>query len=451
MGIVEEISPDYVNCPFEKGDTVISLSSTAGLPLYIEEIEEIDYNYNLIRCSGHVICFESTILVKYERTEDTDYTRNLLRALDEEGNFQILNHAVEEKRIDRAAIVGNCLVEAVLYAQLLKDRNPDIRILMIRENSFAEPILPQREELLAVLSPLIKEIYFDDMDNPVHTFEKMNSQDDNMQMDVVVNMENTVGCESLSALLVKDGGILFHAGRGNGRYSEILIADSLGKTVRNRRWDETRADTYENATALVKNAGKVLKRLNEYFEQKSKEISFPHKDGKSSLPVARKIQKFIYRSPVTANMVSEVLNIAQYDCNVIIQGETGVGKEMVFNLINQSSPRRGQPCIKINCATIQENLAESEFFGYDKGAFTGAQAGGKEGYFEMADKGTLFLDEIGSLPLAMQSKLLRVLQENSFYRVGGTEVKSVDVRVICANNVPLKQLVDEGKFREDLY
>ena len=105
----------------------------------------------------------------------------------------------------------------------------------------------------------------------------------------------------------------------------------------------------------------------------------------------------------------------------------------------------------LNCATIQENLAEAEFFGYEKGAFTGARAGGKQGYFELANNGTLFLDEIGSLPLSRQSKLLRVLQENSFYRVGGTELKTVNVRVICANNVPLKKLVDEGSFREDLY
>ena len=156
-------------------------------------------------------------------------------------------------------------------------------------------------------------------------------------------------------------------------------------------------------------------------------------------------------SHTTEVMVEEVLNVAQYDCNVIIQGETGVGKEKVFNLIHQNSPRRGKPCIKINCATIQENLAESEFFGYERGSFTGAQASGKEGYFELANNGTLFLDEIGSLSLVMQSKLLRVLQENTYYRVGGVTPKHVNVRVVCANNIPLRKLVEEGKFREDLY
>ena len=116
MGIVEEVSPDYANCPFEKGDTVISLSSTAGLPLHIEAIEEIDQNYNLIRCSGHAICFESTLLVKFEQAEDDDYTKNFLRALSEEENFQLLRHEVEATRIERAAIVGSNFVEAVLYA-----------------------------------------------------------------------------------------------------------------------------------------------------------------------------------------------------------------------------------------------------------------------------------------------------------------------------------------------
>ncbi|MBR3260849.1 MAG: sigma 54-interacting transcriptional regulator [Firmicutes bacterium] len=150
-------------------------------------------------------------------------------------------------------------------------------------------------------------------------------------------------------------------------------------------------------------------------------------------------------------MVEEVLNIARYDANVIIQGETGSGKERVFDLIQQNSLRREKPAIKINCATIQENLAESEFFGYEKGSFTGASAEGKDGYFALANNGTLFLDEIGSLPLDMQAKLLRVLQENTFYRIGGTEPIHVNVRVIVANNVPLKKLVEEGKFREDLY
>ena len=109
------------------------------------------------------------------------------------------------------------------------------------------------------------------------------------------------------------------------------------------------------------------------------------------------------------------------------------------------------PLIKINCATIQERLGESEFFGYDKGAFTGASNEGKDGYFSLANKGILFLDEVSELSLNMQSKLLRVLQTNEFYKVGGTKQITVDVRVVCASNINLLELVNNGRFREDLY
>jgi transcriptional regulator with PAS, ATPase and Fis domain len=163
------------------------------------------------------------------------------------------------------------------------------------------------------------------------------------------------------------------------------------------------------------------------------------------------IDDFIYMSPVTDELIEESLNVAKYDCNVIIEGETGVGKEKIMEILHKNSSRNGNPCIKVNCATIQENLAESEFFGYEGGSFTGANREGKKGYFEIANGGVLFLDEIGQLSLTMQSKLLRVLQENAFFRVGGTKQVNVNVRVICANNVSLQTLIDQGKFREDLY
>ena len=160
---------------------------------------------------------------------------------------------------------------------------------------------------------------------------------------------------------------------------------------------------------------------------------------------------FVFKSLDTRQMIEEAINIAKYDCNLIIQGETGVGKEKILELIHENSSRRGEPCIKKNCATISESLAESELFGYEEGAFTGARIEGKRGYFEMANNGILFLDEIGSLPMHIQSKLLRVIQESQFYKVGGTKPVNVNVRVIVASNVPLKELVDSGAFREDLY
>ena len=145
------------------------------------------------------------------------------------------------------------------------------------------------------------------------------------------------------------------------------------------------------------------------------------------------------------------MRLASYDCNVLILGETGVGKERVLDLLHENSARKGMQCIKINCSAITESLAESEFFGYEKGSFTGAKDAGKKGIFELANGGTLFLDEIGDLPMSIQAKMLRVLQEGQFYRVGGEKPINVNVRVISATNRDLREMVREGTFREDLY
>ena len=135
----------------------------------------------------------------------------------------------------------------------------------------------------------------------------------------------------------------------------------------------------------------------------------------------------------------------------MITGESGTGKELVAHSIHNASKRKNKPFVKINCAAIPSELFESEMFGYEEGSFTGAKRKGKKGLFEIADGGTMLLDEIGDMDLNMQVKLLRVLQEKEVSRVGGGEVKKIDVRVIAATNKSLLKLIDEGKFREDLY
>jgi transcriptional regulator with PAS, ATPase and Fis domain len=142
--------------------------------------------------------------------------------------------------------------------------------------------------------------------------------------------------------------------------------------------------------------------------------------------------------------------VSQTDSTVLISGESGTGKEMVASTIHYQSKRSNRPLIKVNCAAFPENLVESELFGYEKGAFTGAGQR-KPGRFERADNGTIFLDEIGDLPSNVQIKLLRVLQDGSFERLGGTEALHVDVRIIAATNKKLEEQVKKGEFREDLY
>lgn len=144
-------------------------------------------------------------------------------------------------------------------------------------------------------------------------------------------------------------------------------------------------------------------------------------------------------------------SVAKMDTTVVLCGESGVGKEVFAKYIRDNSRRKDAPYVKVNCGAIPENLIESELFGYEKGSFTGANKNGKIGLFEMADHGTIFLDEIGELPLNMQVKLLRVLQEQEIERIGGTKPVRIDVRVIAATNRNLEKMMEEKKFREDLY
>jgi len=155
-------------------------------------------------------------------------------------------------------------------------------------------------------------------------------------------------------------------------------------------------------------------------------------------------------SPQMRELFDRVRRIAPSRATVLILGESGTGKELIARAIHQNSPRARRPFIPLNCASLPETLLESELFGYEKGAFTGA-AGRKPGRFELADGGTLFLDEIGDIPLSMQVALLRVLETREFMRVGGSEPVRVDVRLIAATNKNLEQAVAEGAFREDLY
>jgi transcriptional regulator with PAS, ATPase and Fis domain len=149
--------------------------------------------------------------------------------------------------------------------------------------------------------------------------------------------------------------------------------------------------------------------------------------------------------------VAQARKAAQTPATVLLRGESGTGKELFAHAIHNESDRKYNPFVRVNCAALSETLLESELFGYEDGAFTGAKRGGKRGLFEEASGGTLFLDEIGEMSVATQAKLLRALQEREIMRVGGTKPIPVDVRVIAATHVNLEQAVAAGKFREDLY
>jgi formate hydrogenlyase transcriptional activator len=174
-------------------------------------------------------------------------------------------------------------------------------------------------------------------------------------------------------------------------------------------------------------------------------VSYPAEDQ-----AERRFERIIGNSAALESVLDQVEQVAPTDSTVLIEGETGTGKELIAHAIHNASQRFGRPLIKLNCAAIPLDLLESELFGHEKGAFTGAIAQ-KIGRFEMADKGTLFLDEVGDIPPALQPKLLRVLQEQEFERLGSGRTHKVDVRLVAATNRDLAKMVARGQFRSDLY
>ena len=191
----------------------------------------------------------------------------------------------------------------------------------------------------------------------------------------------------------------------------------------------------------LKNQLEASQRLASKFEDKIKAITNQLINQYPIITNDEKMYEVVYKAE----------KVAKTDATVLILGETGTGKEEIAKLIHHASNRKSKPFIKINCSAISKQLVESELFGYEKGAFTGASNGGKLGYFEIADEGTLFLDEIGEMPFELQAKILRVLQDGEFIRVGGNKPIKIDVRVITATNRNLIEMVKNNQFREDLY
>lgn len=180
----------------------------------------------------------------------------------------------------------------------------------------------------------------------------------------------------------------------------------------------------------------------------SKELTHQYRQELASLHKGKDI---IAHSPKMFAVLDLAKRVASVDSSVFIKGESGVGKEVIAKFIHENSKRSSGPFIQVNCAAIPETLLESELFGYEGGAFTGSRKEGKPGLFELANQGTLLLDEIGDLPLVLQSKLLRVIQEREFVRVGGTKIRKVDIRLISATHRDISAMVEQGLFREDLF
>ena len=232
----------------------------------------------------------------------------------------------------------------------------------------------------------------------------------------------------------------------------ILIQDRiLGVlTVTLESSQKSRLDDHEKILTLFANlAGSLIIRLMKVEKEKKAIVDEKH-SLQRKLKSKYRPSNMVGISKVMQDVFETVSQVARWNTTVLIRGESGTGKELITKAIHYESMRSSGPFIKLNCAALPDNLLESELFGHEKGAFTGAVKQ-RPGRFELADGGTLFLDEIGDTSLSFQAKLLRVLQESQFERLGGDEVITVDVRIITATNVDLELAVAEGRFREDLF
>ena len=250
-------------------------------------------------------------------------------------------------------------------------------------------------------------------------------------VDLIVTDINMPGMDGIEFIKKLDGQFDIIVITGNATLSRAIESVRLG--VKDFL---TKPFEIETLVEAIKRHDKIRTKVKESFE---KIDSSKEENG-----------DFIATSPELEKALSIARKAAKTDVSVLLLGESGVGKELFANYVHKNSPRAKNPFVAINMAAIPENLLESELFGYEKGAFTDATAE-KKGYFEVANGGTLFLDEIGEMPMTLQAKLLRVIQERVMVRVGGTKELPIDVRIVSATNADIKKSIKEGRFREDLY
>ena len=446
FGTVEEIGEEFYNPQNLKvGDTIICNASLASVPIQIENILAIDHVFNQIDASGYAILHDHVPIIKIEEDMPVNL---LLYTLDESGTLYRLSQLAEGQ--SKFLIVGNNMITNLIFGYVIRRQvGAKGEIVCLLDKKTGMQVMGDGIDQL--IEHVFNEVHFLNILKPIHAVERLKL---NQQFDLSVNCAEIPGAETINILATKAGGTVLFANLINNLKISLYITESISKPL-NVENAEGYLEDYETFDIAL------VRELADYFENAAvMKVESAEKDESAeasaspydrSLIEQSKLEDFVCVSRPMRNVLREIANVSKYDCNVIIFGDTGVGKEKVANLIQKNSDRKMQPFVKINCGAISPNLIESEFFGYEKGAFTGANTGGKKGYFEIANNGVMFLDEIGELPLEMQAKLLRVIQDGEFYKVGGTSPIKTNVRIISATNRDLERFVEEGKFRRDLY
>ena len=443
MGVVEEIGKEYDNKKGLKvGDKVICNVSAASLPIYIENITKVDKVLSQVEAEGYAIVHNRIPMVK---VPDDVPLELLMFALDQSGTLYRLHKLIETQR--KFLIVGNSMLTNLLYGYVIRKKvGPEAEIVCLFDKRTNQRVTGGGIDKMVEM--IFNEVHFINILRPMECMRQLDAES---LFDFSVNCAEIPGAETINILATRPGGRVLFANLINNLNIALYITESMSKPL-DVRGAEGYVDDYEEFDMeIVRELAPYLQDID-YVEvsykepEEMRELAHKHRLSEKTM-----MEDFVCRSKAMWHVLDEMTKVSRYDCNVIIFGETGVGKEKAANIIQKNSDRKMQPFVKINCGAITPTLIESEFFGYEKGAFTGANAAGKKGYFELANNGVIFLDEIGELPLEMQAKLLRVIQDGEFYRVGGTAPVKTNVRIISATNRDLEKSVEEGKFRRDLY
>ena len=445
-GVIEEIDRSYENTRgFKPGDKVICNASLAGLPMYIDRITNIDKVYSQFDAEGYAICLPGMPVNK--RPDDIPVDL-LLFAFNESGTiYTVSNDAKDKKRI--AVLANNNLMAMVYGYTIRKAAGPDAEVYCILDRN--TPVSAEGPKVEEFKKKVFTDVHYVNVMRPVECLKQFA---DKPPVDMMVNCADIPGAETISVRATRSGGTVIFANFISNYNIALYVTEATSKDL-NIKCADGYLDRYaEFDFEIVREIapyleGSLVPREKTKMSHRSEvDREILEQYNQHNLEEA---EDFIATSPKMRNVLDEIMSVSKYDCNVLITGPTGVGKEKIANIIQKNSRRNMQPFIKINCASISPNLLESEFFGYEKGAFTGADSKGKIGYFEAADNGIIFLDEVGELPLDMQAKLLRVIQDGEFLKVGGTKPVKTDVRIISATNKNLEELVEARDFRRDLY
>lgn len=446
-GRVLEMSEGYPNnYNIKVGDEIVSLGSMTLLPIKLDKIKAINFEIAQLEVEGKCILYANSPIIKKPKDLPLEL---VVSALDEAGAPSRTYQIVKENQ--NILIIGANGKIGLLCAYAAKDRlHGTGRLVGIVKSEKSKEQLEKYNIYDEVLQ--IDATY-------TSAFYDLESKDKNMgKYDIVINCVNSPNTEMGSLLSVKDKGIIYFASLSSDYKLTSLTAEGIGKEISIIPYTGFLEGHADYALSLVRKS-KQLQELLEYKDEREVWIgniirqseAFNQYEEIDQYEELINTEDYVFKSKESKNTLRKAIKVSHYNANVLIYGESGVGKEIVAKIIHQNSNRKSFPMIKINCASIPENLLESELFGYEKGSFTGASVKGKMGLWEAAQNGTLFLDEIGELPMSFQAKILRAIQEKEIIRVGGISPIKVDVRIIAATNRNLIERIRQGLFREDLY